>query len=89
MARRWSDLSTTQRRLVVVVGLVESVLKVAMLRDLRARPAEQIRGSKRWWMLGAVFNTAGVLPIVYFTMGRIRHVPEVHEVAARLQEGRP
>jgi hypothetical protein len=84
MAKRWSDLSTTQRRLMVVTGLVEGVLKLAMLRDLRSRPAEQIRGSKRLWILSTLVNTAGVLPIVYFTIGRVKNAPDLSEMTAHL-----
>lgn len=70
MAKRWHDLSSRQRSLIVAVGAVEAALKVAMLVDLRRRPADQVRGSKRWWALGALVNSAGAVPLAYFLVGR-------------------
>ena len=73
MARkRWSDLSPQARRAIVVVGIVEAVLKAAMLMDLRQRSPEQVNGSKRWWRLSALVNSAGLLPLSYFLFGRKR-----------------
>jgi hypothetical protein len=42
----------------------EAILKTAVLIDIRRRPASQIRGSKRMWIVGAVLvNSAGVGPL--------------------------
>jgi hypothetical protein len=71
--RRWSDLSSRNRRLIVIGAAVEGVLKIAALLDLRRRPAAEVRGRK-WVWAGAVTlaNSVGVVPIGYFVLGRRR-----------------
>ena len=50
---------------------MDTSLKVAALYDLRSRPSEQVRGSKRAWGLTLAFvNSAGLLPVAYFLRGR-------------------
>jgi hypothetical protein len=72
--RRWSDLSQRQRRLLLMGAAVEGMLKIAALRDLRRRPATEIRGPKMLWGTGLVLaNSAGVVPIAYFRFGRRTH----------------
>jgi hypothetical protein len=74
MARRWSDLSPRSRRLIIATGIGEAILKTAVLIDIRHRPASQIRGSKRMWIVAAVLvNSAGVGSLSYFAFGRRRH----------------
>ena len=51
MARRWSDLSDRSRRLIIAAAIAEAILKTAVLIDIRRRPASQIRGSKRMWIV--------------------------------------
>ena len=71
--RRWSDLSERDRRLIMVTGAADTVLKIAALVDLRRRPADEVRGSKKVWATVIVLaNSAGVVPIVYFVLGRRR-----------------
>ncbi len=70
MAKRWSELSERNRRIIIVVTVVEAALKAAMLFDLKRRPAEQVRGSKRVWVAATVVNSAGLVPIAYFVVGR-------------------
>ncbi|MGW7685551.1 DUF5652 family protein [Kribbella sp. NPDC054772] len=72
MARTtWQEMSPRKRRMVVVGGAVDGVLKIAALVDLWRRPATEVRGSKVWWATAlAVTNSAGLLPIVYFAYGR-------------------
>jgi hypothetical protein len=66
--KKWSEFSTRSRRLIIVTGIVEVALLAAALVDLKRRPAEQVRGSKRMWT-GLVFvNIVG--PIAYFAFGR-------------------
>lgn len=73
MARRWSDLSDRSRRLIIAAAIAEAILKTAVLIDIRRRPASQIRGSKRMWIVAAVLvNSAGVGPLSYFAFGRRR-----------------
>ena len=68
--KKWSDLSAGQRNTIKVLALAELVLKIAMLIDIKRRPASQIRGPKRLWRAAAVVNTIG--PVSYFTFGRRR-----------------
>ena len=70
MRKRWSDLSERNRRIIVVVAAVEAALKVLMLADLKRRPADQVKGSKRLWAFSSVINSAGLIPISYFVFGR-------------------
>ncbi len=75
MPGRWSDLSPRSRELIIVGAVVEAGLKAAVLVDLKRRPASQVRGSKKVWAAAMLINSAGVLPLAYFTVGRRR--PEV------------
>jgi hypothetical protein len=69
--RRWSDLSRRQRVLLLLGAAFEGTLKILALRDLRRRPAEEIRGSKKVWATALVLaNSAGAVPIAYFRLGR-------------------
>jgi hypothetical protein len=71
MARRWSDLSERNRRLIIVTAIGEAILKTAVLIDIRRRPASQIRGPKWLWIVVAVLlNSAGVGSLSYFVFGR-------------------
>lgn len=69
MAKRWSDLSPRNRKLIVAAAVVEGGLKAAVLVDLKRRPASQIRGSKQLWAAAMLVNSAGVLPLAYFVYG--------------------
>jgi Phospholipase_D-nuclease N-terminal len=80
---RPSDLSDRHRKLIIVAAIAEAILKTAVLIDIRRRPASQFRGSKRMWMIAAVFvNSAGVGSLAYFAFGRRRHAEDA-ELAAR------
>lgn len=69
--KRWRDLSPRTRRLMIAVGIAESLLKAAALIDIRRRPAAQIRGSKRIWAVAvATVNSMGAVPLAYFVFGR-------------------
>jgi hypothetical protein len=73
MAKRWRDLSHRSRKIIVAVALAEAVLKSAVLIDIRRRPASQIRGSKRMWIVAALLvNSAGIGSLSYFVFGRRR-----------------
>jgi len=72
--RRWSDLSRRQRVLLLLGVAFEGTLKISALRDLRRRPADEIRGSKKLWATALVLaNSAGAVPIAYFRLGRRTH----------------
>jgi hypothetical protein len=69
--KQWSELSPRTRRLVGVAAVVEGVLKLAALIDIKRRPASQIRGPKWLWGTAvAVISSAGVVPIFCFVVGR-------------------
>ena len=68
--KRWSERSKVSRGLIVVTGVVELVLLAATLVDIKRRPADQIKGSKRMWTALAFVNIVG--PISYFAFGRRR-----------------
>jgi hypothetical protein len=69
--KRWSDLNARTRRVLSVAAVAEGILKLAVLIDLKRRPASQIRGPKWLWAtVVAVVSSAGILPISYFVFGR-------------------
>jgi len=70
--KRWGDLSERNRRIITVVAIIEAALKAWMLLDLKRRPADEVRGSKRLWAFSSVVNSAGVVPLSYFVFGRRR-----------------
>jgi len=68
---RWTNLSPRARRLIVIGGAIDGVLKVAALVDLARRPATGVHGSKRRWVLAVVLiNSVGIVPLAYFVVGR-------------------
>jgi hypothetical protein len=69
--KKWMDLSPRTRRLFVITGTFEGILKIAALIDLARRPADEVRGSKlRWAVAIALINSFGIVPIAYFVRGR-------------------
>jgi hypothetical protein len=73
-ARRWDEMSPTQKPLVLALVALQVSLAVAAWADLAARPAEQVNGSKRAWALVIAVNYVG--PVLYFRRGR-RPAPAV------------
>jgi hypothetical protein len=69
--RQWGSLSRRTRRMLVIAGFAEGILKAAALIDIRRRPSSQVRGPKWLWaVVIATVGSAGVLPISYFLFGR-------------------
>ena len=71
--RRWEEIGQGKRRLLVLVGVAEGILKILALVDLKRRPASQVRGRK--WVWATVITTvssAGMVPVSYFLLGRRR-----------------
>ena len=66
--KRWSELSTRQRRSIMVAGVLQVLLAGAALLDLRRRPSDRVRGSKKLWAAAAFVNFVG--PLAYFAFGR-------------------
>jgi len=74
--RKWNELEPRTRRLIVVAGALEGVLKVAALIDLARRPSSEVRGSKAGWATAVTFvNSFGAVPIAYFAWGRDKSGP--------------
>jgi hypothetical protein len=66
--KSWSDLSSAEKTMAVVTGLVQLALLTLAVRDLRRRPAAQVRGPKGLWYAVSLINFIG--PITYFIAGR-------------------
>jgi len=66
--KSWSDLSRTQRRLIMAAGGAEAVLTAAALRDLARRPASRVRGPRALWLLSFAVQPVG--PLAYVALGR-------------------
>jgi hypothetical protein len=68
--KRWSELSMSQRRAIVLAGAVQVALLITSLVDIRRRPQAEIRGNKRLWTAAVFVNFIG--PVSYFLFGRRR-----------------
>jgi hypothetical protein len=67
--KRWEDLRPGQRQAIVVLGVGTGLLQAVMLWDLWRRPAEQVRGSKRVWVLASFVRPIG--QAAYWAWGRL------------------
>lgn len=71
MAKKsWSDLTPTQKKLVVITGVLEVAATTWCLRDLARRPASLVRGPKFLW--GPAMSVQPFGPIAYVVWGRKR-----------------
>lgn len=68
--RRWDEMSTPQKAMVVLGGAVQIALAVAAWIDLAKRRPEQVKGPKARWAGIIGINFVG--PIAYFAFGRRR-----------------
>lgn len=68
--KTWSDLTPTQRKVVVVAGIVEVAVTTWCARDLKQRPAELVRGPKALWT--PLLSVQPVGPLAYLLWGRKR-----------------
>jgi hypothetical protein len=66
--KRWSDLTPTQRALILALASVELAFTATALVDLARRPASQIRGPKPLWLLGCFVQPVG--PLAYLMLRR-------------------
>ncbi len=66
--KKWSDLTSGQRKAMIALGTVEVALASAAYIDLMRRPADEVNGSKGKWAAIIAINIVG--PIAYFTRGR-------------------
>ncbi len=68
MKRSWSELTGTQRTLILVGSAVELALTTAAAIDLAKRPQATIRGPKPLWFAALLIQPVG--PIAYFLSAR-------------------
>jgi hypothetical protein len=66
--KKWSELSTGAKALVVLVGVMELALTTVALKDLRSRTGDDVRGPKWLWRLVAFVQPVG--PAAYLLLGR-------------------
>jgi Phospholipase_D-nuclease N-terminal len=55
-----------------IINLINLVLIILTIRDIRRRRDDEINGKRKWWMLAAFAPPIG--PIAYFIFGRKRGV---------------
>jgi hypothetical protein len=67
--RKFQDLPVAARAAIVVAVVVEVGLLAAAQIDISRRPADRIRGRKRFWRQISLINVVG--PIAYFRRGRV------------------
>jgi len=69
--KRFGALSPRTRKLIIAGGIVEAGLKAVALKDIRQRPASQVRGPKWLWVAALVLvGSFGILPLSYLAYGR-------------------
>lgn len=68
--RKWSDLSRTQRIMIIVMGAIEFSLMASAMADIYRSPTQEVNGSKRKWYSIALISWVG--PISWFLWGRKR-----------------
>ena len=68
--RKWSELSSGAKALIVVGSIIELTLTAFALKDLRSRSSDQVRGPKWLWRLLAFVQPVG--PVSYLVLGRKR-----------------
>jgi hypothetical protein len=66
----WKELPSKRKARFIVQALVQLTLTILALRDIRRRPASEIKGSKRLWTVLAFVQPIG--PAAYFLFGRKR-----------------
>jgi hypothetical protein len=67
--KKWQDMSTCRKSIVVVAAVVQIALAVRAWADLARRPKSEVRGRKAWWASVIGINYVG--PLAYFRWGRI------------------
>lgn len=73
LKKPWNDLDPRVRKLIMIGGIGEGLLKIAALIDLKRRPAAQVNGPKLGWAAAVTFvNSVGAVPVLYFRFGRRR-----------------
>jgi hypothetical protein len=71
MAKKsWSEMTPTQKKVVVAAGIAEMALTAWCVRDLKDRPSELVRGPKLLW--GPALSVQPFGPLAYLVWGRKR-----------------
>jgi len=66
---QWASMKSDKKRIAfVVLFLAEVGLAALTWRDIRNRPAEEIRGSKRLWRIISTINPGN--SVAYWLVGR-------------------
>ncbi|GAA1126518.1 PLDc N-terminal domain-containing protein [Arthrobacter flavus] len=65
--RKWSDLTTRQQTVTLVLGSIQLSLAATAWADLAKRPAAQVNGPKLVWTAIIAINFIG--PVLYFVKG--------------------
>lgn len=66
--KQWKDLTMATKMRILAMAVVQVTLLAAALWDIRQRPSDGIKGSKKLWVGIAFINFVG--PIAYFLFGR-------------------
>jgi hypothetical protein len=67
--QQWASMGSRQKRIALVaLVLAEVGLAALTWRDLRRRPADEIRGSKRLWRIVSTINPGN--SVAYWLIGR-------------------
>ena len=67
-SRPFKQLPARSRALIIVGAFAQFALQFLALRDLKRRPATEIKGPKKVWVWLSFVNYFG--PIAYFLVGR-------------------
>lgn len=78
----WRDLSPVQKIANIGMAAIELVLTSLALWDIAHRPATEINGKKRTWVMASFIQPLG--PVIYFLFGRKKGTThmEGHLIAA-------
>lgn len=68
-SQRWDELDPAKQVAIMLLVSVKVASTVAAWSDLAARPADQIRGSKRRWAFVIAIDLIG--PLLYWRRGRL------------------
>lgn len=66
--KKWSELSGTQKGLILTLASIELSLTATAAVDLARRPAEKVHGRKGVWAMALFIQPVG--PVVYLLKHR-------------------
>jgi hypothetical protein len=75
----WKASSAAKGARAAAQGIVNLVLVIWAVRDIRRRSDDEINGRRKMWMMAAFAPPVG--PIAYFLFGRKRHAPDSVELS--------